>query len=160
MKIELTPIGYVKNSRKEIKDDHWGEVISEIELTSEFTEDALKGIEEFSHVEVIYYFDKADKNKIQKGTRHPRNNTDLPEVGMFAQRGKDRPNHLGLSLVRLIGCKDKSLSVKWLDAIDGTPVLDIKPVIRGFLPEPGEEIKQPLWISELMKDYWKKNNSK
>lgn len=153
MKIELTPIGYVKNSRKEIKNDHWGEVISEIELTGEFTEDALKGIEEFSHVEVIYYFDKADKNKINKGTRHPRNNKELPEVGIFAQRGKDRPNHIGLTIANVIKREAKVLTVKGLDAIDGTPIVDIKPVIKEFLPN--EEIFQPKWVSELMKDYWK-----
>ncbi len=155
MKIELTPIGYVKNSRKDITDDFWGEVISEIELTVEFSEEAIKGIEGFSHLEIIFYFDKADKNKVNKGARHPRGNTDWPKAGIFAQRAKDRPNQLGLSLVRLLKCKDKSIFVKWLDAVDGTPVLDIKPVIREFLPEPGEEIIQPDWASELMKDYWK-----
>ncbi len=154
MKIELKPIGYVKNSRKEITDDFWGEVISEIELTDEFTEEAIKGIEGFSHLEIIFYFDKTDNN-INKGSRHPRGNTDLPKIGIFAQRAKDRPNQLGLSLVRLLNCKGMSLFVKWLDAVDGTPVLDIKPVIREFLPEPGEEIKQPVWATELMKDYWK-----
>ncbi len=158
MKIELTPIAYVKNTRPEITDDFWGGVISEIILTDDFDESALKGIEEFSHLEIIYYFDKIEAGKIQTGARHPRNNPDWPETGIFAQRGKSRPNQLGLSLVRLVEKKGKSLLIKWLDAIDGTPVLDIKPVIKEFLPEPGEGIKQPVWASELMKDYWK--NSK
>jgi tRNA (adenine37-N6)-methyltransferase len=155
MEIKLSPIAYVQNSRKEISDDYWGGVVSEIILTEDFDESALKGINEFSHLEIIYYFDKVEHGKIETGARHPRNNTQWPETGVFAQRGKNRPNQLGLSLVTLIEYKGKSLFVKGLDAIDGTPVLDIKPVIREFLPEPGEEIKQPEWTGELMKDYWK-----
>lgn len=153
MKIELTPIAFVKNLRKEISDDFWGEIISEIELNDEFTKDALKGIEEYSHAEVIFYFDKADKSKVNKGSRNPRGNKNFPEAGIFAMRAKDRPNHLGLTIVQIVKCEDKSLFVKGLDAIDGTPVLDIKPVIKEFLPR--EEVIQPDWVSELMKDYWK-----
>lgn len=152
--IELKPVAYVKNTRKEISDDFWGGVISEIELTSDFGESAFNGIEEFSHLEIIFYFDKVNEDNIQKGARHPRNNPNWPETGIFAQRGKNRPNRLGLSLVRLIERKGRSLFVKWLDAIDGTPVIDIKPVLREFLPEPGEEIKQPSWAAELMLNYW------
>jgi tRNA (adenine37-N6)-methyltransferase len=153
--IELKPIGFIKNSRKKITDDFWGGIISEITLTSDFDESALKGIEGFSHLEIIFYFDRVENSKIKTGSGHPRNNPDWPETGIFAQRGKNRPNKLGLSLVRLIDLKGKTLSVKWLDAIDGTPVLDIKPVIREFLPEPGENISQPDWATELMRDYWK-----
>jgi tRNA-Thr(GGU) m(6)t(6)A37 methyltransferase TsaA len=155
MKIELKPIAYVKNSRKEISDDYWGGVISEITLADDFDESAFKGIEEFSHLEIIFYFDKVDESKIRKGAGHPRNNRDWAETGIFAQRGKNRPNQLGLSLVRLIERKDKTIYVKWLDAIDGTPILDIKPVLCEFLPEPGEEITQPNWATELMLNYWK-----
>ncbi len=147
------PIAFVKNSRTEISDDFWGEIISEIELTDEFTKDALKGIEEFSHAEILFYFDKAEKSKVNKGSRHPRGNNSFPEVGVFAQRVKDRPNHLGHTIVQIVKCEGKSLFVKGLDAIDGTPVLDIKPVIKEFLPR--EEVIQPAWVSELMKDYWK-----
>jgi len=151
----VMPIAFVKNSRKEISDDYWGGIISEITLTDEFDESALKGIEEFSHLEIIFYLDKVESDKIKTGAHHPRNNPNWPEVGIFAQRGKNRPNKLGLSLVRLIELKGKTLFVKWLDAIDGTPVLDIKPVIREFQLEPGEEIMQPKWANELMADYWK-----
>jgi tRNA-Thr(GGU) m(6)t(6)A37 methyltransferase TsaA len=153
MKIDLTPIGYVKNSRKDISDDFWGEVISEIELSSDLTEDALSGIEEFSHAEIIFYFDKADPEKVHKGLRHPRGNTAWPKVGIFVQRAKDRPNLLGHTIVKITGRKGRVFTVKALDAIDGTPVLDIKPVLKEFLPR--EEVKQPLWATELMNDYWK-----
>lgn len=153
--ITLKPVAFVKNSRKEISDDYWGGIISEITLTDDFDDTALKGIEEFSHLEIIFYFDKIKEKNIKTGSHHPRNNPNWPEAGIFAQRGKNRPNQLGLSLVRLIEHKGRSLFVKWLDAIDGTPVLDIKPVIKEFLPDPGEEIKQPKWAVELMSNYWK-----
>jgi tRNA-Thr(GGU) m(6)t(6)A37 methyltransferase TsaA len=151
----LKPIGLVKNSRIEMTDDYWGGVVSEITLVDEFGEAALEGIEEFSHLEIIFYFDRVEDKDIRRTSHHPRNNTSWPEVGIFAQRGKKRPNKLGLSLVKLIERRGRSLFVKWLDAIDGTPVIDIKPVIREFLPEPNELIIQPEWVSELMKNYWK-----
>ena len=153
MKIELKPIAYVKNSRKEIDDDFWGNIISEIHLTDDFTPDALQGITDYSHAEIIFYFDKADKGEINYGKKHPRGNTNWPEVGIYAQRRKDRPNHLGHTIVKILSTEGNVLKVKGLDAIDNTPVLDIKPVLKEFLPR--EEVTQPGWASELMKDYWK-----
>jgi tRNA-Thr(GGU) m(6)t(6)A37 methyltransferase TsaA len=151
--ITLEPIGIVKNSRKEISDDYWGGLISQIILNKNYGEDSLKGIEEFSHLEIIFYFDKVETGKIKSGASHPRSNPSWPEAGIFAQRGKNRPNQLGLTIVKLIKRESKILYVTGLDAIDGTPVLDIKPVIKEFLPF--EEIKQPLWAAELMLNYWK-----
>jgi len=143
----------VKNSRKEITDDFWGNVISEIQLTNEFSADALKGLAEFSHAEIIFNFDKADISKVNKSVRHPRDNKEWPEVGIFAMRAKDRPNHLGHTIVKIVSASGNILVVQGLDAIDNTPVLDIKPVIKEFLPR--EEVTQPYWVSELMSDYWK-----
>ncbi len=143
----------MKNSRKEITDDFWGNVISEIQLTNEFSGDALKGLAEFSHAEIIFYFDKADSSKVNKSVRHPRDNKEWPEVGIFAMRAKDRPNHLGHTIVKIVSASGNILVVQGLDAIDNTPVLDIKPVIKEFLPR--EEVTQPYWVSELMSDYWK-----
>lgn len=151
--ITLEPVGIIHNSRKEISDDYWGNIISEIILSDEFSEDAIEGIEEFSHVEIIFYFDKVLKENIKSGSIHPRNNANWPKTGIFAQRGKNRPNMLGLTIAKIISRIGKSLFVKGLDAIDGTPVLDIKPVIKEFLPD--EKIIQPLWSTELMQNYWK-----
>lgn len=151
--ITLNPIGTIYNERTDIEDDNWGNIISRIELNKSIDVLSLKGIEEFSHLEVIYYFDKVDDTKIINGARHPRNLKHLPEAGIFAQRGKNRPNKLGLTTVNLLKVEDKTLYVKGLDAINGTPVLDIKPVFKQFLPP--EEIKQPEWVNEIMKDYWK-----
>jgi tRNA-Thr(GGU) m(6)t(6)A37 methyltransferase TsaA len=142
----------VRNACKVVEDDYWGEVASVIELDSSFAEDALLQIEEFSHAEIIFYFHLVDENKIELGARHPRNNKDWPRVGIFAQRGKNRPNRLGASVAKIIKREGPRLFVQGLDAIDGTPVLDIKPVMREFLPR--EQVRQPQWATELMKNYW------
>ena len=150
--ITLQPIGLVKNSRKEIEDDGWGGVVSEIVLDESLSEESLWGIEEFSHAEVVFYFHKVDKEKIVTRARHPRNNPAWPRVGIFAQRGKNRPNRIGLAAVRIISRAGKVLRVEGLDAIDGTPVLDIKPILAEFLPQ--GDIRQPEWSKELMREYW------
>lgn len=150
--IELSPIAVVKNTRKAIEDDHWGEVVSTIHLLDPLQENALEGIESFSHVEIIFYFDKVQLDRIETGARHPRNNPDWPLVGIFAQRGKNRPNQIGITICKLLQHSGSTITVQGLDAVDGTPVLDIKPVIREFLPH--EEIRQPEWADELMKNYW------
>lgn len=149
----IEPIAFVKNSRIKIEDDYWGDVISEIILSDKIPESSLKGIEKFSHLEIIYYFHKANPNKISISTSHPRDNMDLPLTGIFAQRKKYRPNLIGTTIVKLIKAENKMLTVSGLDAINATPVIDIKPVFREFLPI--EEIFQPDWTYVLMKDYWK-----
>jgi tRNA-Thr(GGU) m(6)t(6)A37 methyltransferase TsaA len=150
MEIIFKPVAFVKNSRKEVIDDFWGSVVSEIELANEVPTEAFENIEHFSHLEIIFYFDKVDKI-VYSG--RPRSNPDYPIVGIFAQRKKDRPNHIGLTTVELIEHNGRSIKVKNLDAIDGTPILDIKPVFEEFSPK--NEIKQPKWVEDLMKDYWK-----
>ncbi|MDF1697812.1 MAG: SAM-dependent methyltransferase [Saprospiraceae bacterium] len=154
MKIEITPIGYVKNSRAKIEDDNWSEVLSEIVLNETIIPESLNGIEEFSHLEIIFYMDQVLDEKAIPQYRHPRNNLQLPKLGTFAQRNKNRPNKLGLTTVELIERNGRILRVKNLDAIHGTPVLDIKPVMKEFQPQ--NEIRQPEWTREIMKNYWKK----
>ena len=154
MQYSIQPVAYVKNNRKEILDDNWGSILSTIELAESMSVAALKGINEFSHLEVIFYFDKVSDDQIQYEARHPRNNQAYPEVGIFAQRGKNRPNKLGVTIIELVEVKDRILIVKGLDAIDGTPIIDIKPVMKEFLPK--GEVKQPSWSSSLMENYWGK----
>lgn len=151
--ITCKPTGYVHNSRRDLDDDDWGNIISEIRLEEAFAPESLDGIETFSHAEIIFYFDQVPSEKDIPVSRHPRGNQDWPKVGIFAQRNKDRPNHLGLTIVNIVKREGRSLFVKGLDALDGTPVLDIKPVFAEFLP--GAEIRQPKWSHELMKDYWR-----
>lgn len=154
MNIQLKPIAVVRNSRSEIEDDNWGDVISILELDPSMPEDALHGLEDFSHAEILYYFHLVPDSKIETGARHPRNNMDWPKVGILSQRGKNRPNRLGATLVKILRREGRHLEVQGLDAIDGTPILDIKPVMREFLPR--GEVHQPEWATELMKQYWKK----
>ena len=151
MSILLDPVAIVKNVRTAATDDFWGEIISEIVLLDHIPTEAFENIEQFSHLEIIYYFDKVDKSKIVYSGR-PRGNPDYPVMGIFSQRKKDRPNQLGLCTVELIGHIGRSIKVKYLDAIDDTPVLDIKPVFKEF--ELKTEIKQAPWVNDLMKYYW------
>ncbi len=155
MKITLEPIGYVRARRSTLEDDYWGNAEALIELAEHLPPDSLVGLETFSHAEIIFYFDQVDAAKIVVGARHPRNNPDWPKVGIFAQRGKNRPNQLGLTTVRILGVEGRHLRVAELDAVDGTPVLDIKPVMKEFLPR--TPVQQPDWSHELMRAYWEDN---
>src|SRR5208283_4392661 len=151
--ITLEPIGYVSSPRDDTSDDYWGDVEARIELRREFAPEAFDGIDEFSHVEVIYFFDRVPENCIERAARHPRGNRAWRQVGIFAQRGKNRPNRLGVSVARLVGRDGRQLVLQGLDAINGTPVLDIKPVMRELLP--AGEVRQPSWSHELMIHYWR-----
>lgn len=113
-----------------------------------------RGLEAFSHIEVIFLFHRVSGSDAVTGARHPRGNTAWPRVGIFAQRGKARPNRLGATIVRLLGVNARSLDVAGIDAIDGTPVVDIKPVVAEFLPR--GELRQPEWVTALMRQYWTK----
>jgi tRNA-Thr(GGU) m(6)t(6)A37 methyltransferase TsaA len=152
MELKFKSIGTVRNSRKTPTDDHWEEVISEIELSDDIPTEAFDGISGFSHLEIIYCFDKVKSNEIVFSSR-PRGNPDFPVVGIFGQRKKDRPNAIGLCTVEFLEHSARKIKVKYLDAIDGTPVLDIKPVFKEFQLK--GKIVQPKWVSELMKNYWK-----
>ena len=152
MEIKLRPVATVKNSRTTPTDDFWGEVISEIELCDHIPAEAFEGISDFSHLEIIYFFDEADNREIVFSGR-PRGNPDYPLVGIFAQRKKERPNTIGFCTVELLEHNGRTIKVKYLDAIDGTPVLDIKPVFKEYQPE--GDIRQPVWVADLMKNYWK-----
>jgi len=150
----IEPIAYVKNNRSKLEDDYWGGLISEIIVSNKIAEQSIKGIEEFSHLEIIFYFHLADMTKIEISSSHPRGNSKYPKVGIFSQRKKARPNLLGTAIIKLIKAEKNKLTVEGLDAVDGTPVIDIKPVFKEFLPE--DKIIQPDWVSDLMKNYWSK----
>ncbi|MDB5226502.1 MAG: transcriptional regulator [Bacteroidota bacterium] len=152
MEFIVKPVAFVKNSRKEIEDDNWSAVTSEIHLSEEIPEETLSGITDFSHLEILYVFHQLQPGNVLLKTEHPRENPAFPKVGIFAQRKKNRPNLIGLTIVELVKAEGRKLTVKNLDAIDGTPVIDIKPVMKEFLPQ--GEVKQPQWSAELMKNYW------
>jgi tRNA-Thr(GGU) m(6)t(6)A37 methyltransferase TsaA len=150
---EIKPIASVRSPRKDLSDDFWGKVDADIVLADHLPEEAFAGLGDFSHVEIIFLMDRVDPAKIETGARHPRERTDWPLVGIFAQRGKARPNRLGLTRATIRKVEGRVLTVRGLDAIDGTPVIDVKPWMSEFAPI--GETRQPAWASELMADYYK-----
>jgi len=148
----IEPVGYVRSPRTEAIDDDWDAITSTVTLDARFGPDALAGLEEFSHVEVVYVFDRVDPAGVETAARRPRGNPAWPTVGIFAQRAKGRPNRIGVSVCRLLGVEGLTVTVQGLDAIDGTPVVDLKPYMAEFGPR--GEIHQPAWSHELMRGYW------
>lgn len=149
---EMKPIGHIEAARVVVEDDFWGGMEARIVLTDAVEPDALAGLEDFSHAEIIYVLDQVPPEKIIRGARHLRNNPAWPKVGILAQRGKNRPNRIGSTIVKIIRREGATLVVSELDTVNGTPVLDIKPVMQEFLPRP--PVTQPIWSLELMRDYW------
>jgi tRNA (adenine37-N6)-methyltransferase len=151
--IKMQSVGIVHSTRKKAEDDNWDSEKVYVELdASQFSSEAFAGLSDFSHVEILFYMDQVDPQKIEKTARHPRNNTEWPKVGIFAQRGKNRPNQIGTTICRVLKVDGAKLHLEGLDAIDGSPVLDIKPWVSEFAPR--GSIFQPQWISELMRKYW------
>jgi tRNA (adenine37-N6)-methyltransferase len=149
-------IGYVQCERAEPIDDHWDAFPSIIHLDSDrFGSEALQGLESFSHVEIFYVFDKVEDAEINTSARHPRGRADWPKIGIFAQRGKGRPNRIGATVCKIESIAGTELRLTGLDAINGTPVIDIKPVMSGFLPR--GNFSEPDWAAEIMRDYWSKS---
>ena len=154
MRIEIRPIGFVHSDRKDAVDDNWGSVHSYIELADDIPTESIDGLLDFSHVEIIYHFHKVQPESIIVKSEHPRENPEYPKVGIFAQRKKARPNRLGLTVAHLDSIDGRKIYLSRFDGIDGTPVIDIKPLYIEYLPADPAAIKQPPWVTELMKQYW------
>ena len=153
MTFTMTPIGHVCGGRADPIDDDWGQSRAVIELDpARFDDTALAGLDAFSHAEIIFVFDKVGEDEIVSGARHPRGRKDWPKIGIFAQRGKNRPNRIGLTVCRVLSVSGRRLEVEGLDAIDGTPILDIKPFMAGFAPRGA--VREPAWAGEIMSGYW------
>ena len=152
--ITLEPVGVVVGGRSEAIDDDWGGVEAVIRLDdAQFGPDAVAGLAAFSHLVVVFLFHLVDPADVETGARRPRGNPEWPEVGMFAQRARMRPNRLGVSTCRLLAVEGLDLHVRGLDAIASSPVLDVKPFIREFEP-PATDVRQPTWSTELMQGYY------
>ena len=153
MTFVIEAVGHVRGGRAEAIDDDWGPSRARIDLDpARFGPEALFGLTDFSHAEIIFVFDRITDAEIVTGARRPRGREDWPLVGIFAQRGRNRPNRLGVSVCRILAVDGLTLEVEGLDAIDGTPVVDIKPVLSGFLPR--GEVREPVWAGEIMETYW------
>jgi tRNA (Thr-GGU) A37 N-methylase len=152
--VELQPVGQVISIIDRERDDHWGKIVAEIRLdSSRFEPAALDGLQEFSHVEVIFLLDQVSESAVENRTRHPRENPRWPKVGIFAQRGRRRPNRLGATICQIVSVEGLSLHVRGLDAFNGSPIIDIKPVMAEFLPDRAS-VREPQWARELMADYF------
>ena len=150
----LHRIGTVLGGRDEWVEDNWYGVTATIRLdASRFDPGAVQGLDAFSHLEVVFLFDRVDPAKIRTDPRPSRGKPQWPPVGVFAGHGPFRPNRLGVSRCRLLGMDGLDLHVADLDALDRTPVLDIKPYMREF--EPIDPVSQPGWSRELMQDYYR-----
>ena len=149
----IQAIGRISCGRTEPDDDNWDAFPATIRLDqAAFGPDVLQGLESFSHVEVLYIFDRVGDEEINTSARHPRAREDWPKIGIFAQRGKGRPNRIGATICRVVSVQGIELKVLGLDAIDGTPVIDIKPVMSGF--QPRGAFREPSWAQEIMRAYW------
>jgi tRNA-Thr(GGU) m(6)t(6)A37 methyltransferase TsaA len=151
--ISLEPIGIVHGGRTEALDDRWGAIEAEIRLDPAcVSPEATRGLDEFSHVVVVFHMHRVAEARVETGARHPRERADWPKVGILAQPARSRPNRIGVTAVELIAVDGLTLRVRGLDAVDGTPILDIKPYITGFAPR--GTIREPAWAKELMASYW------
>jgi len=140
---DLEPIGAVRSPVKESVKREWRDVVSELVIYSHYAP-ALGHIEEFSHVIVVYWMHHVSPLQRSVLTVHPMNDDELPLVGVFAARSPSRPNPLGIMTAELIERRANVLVVRGLDAIDGTPVLDIKPFLGGYDAPAGARV--PVWL--------------
>ncbi|MDR3540487.1 MAG: tRNA (N6-threonylcarbamoyladenosine(37)-N6)-methyltransferase TrmO [Desulfosporosinus sp.] len=147
----MRTIGVVKSPVTEGIDENWGSVVSEIYLNPSLVT-GLTGIDQFDHIIVVFYMDRSSFDPKGDLIRRPQGRSDMPEVGIFAQRAKHRPNPIGITAVELIKIIGNVLTVKGLDAIDGTPILDLKP----YYPEYDRILEPtvPEWVTRLMKNYF------
>ncbi len=149
--ITVTPIGVVRGGRTEIYEDHWGDVTSTIVLDpAELEPDATIGLAGFSHIEVVFHFHLAFSTR--RSAFHPRGDAAWPMTGVLAGRSPLRPNHLGVSRCELLSVDGLRLTVRGLDALDGSPVLDVKAYSSALAPR--GEVREPGWVRELMRDYY------
>jgi len=149
--IKLIPIGFVSSPMTEQTDENWGQITSRILLQPEYI-GGLSGLEDFSHAIIITYLHQAGYEKEKHLQRRPRGLESMPKVGIFSQRSKDRPNPIGVTAVKILNVGESHIEVQGLDAINNTPVLDIKPYYPHYdridLP------KIPEWVNRLMERYF------
>lgn len=148
--MKCTLIGHVKSEVTEPADMNWGQVESEIILEPEYAP-GLLGLEGFSHLLVLTFLHEAEYNPEKHLRRHPQEREDMPLLGIFAQRARHRPNRIGVTAVEILEVGKDRVKVRALDAIDGTPVIDIKPYVPVY---DSRDAKTPEWMNKIMQDYF------
>jgi tRNA-Thr(GGU) m(6)t(6)A37 methyltransferase TsaA len=149
--IPLHVIGTVRNGRDDADDRGWGSLVSTIELLPEFAA-GLEGLESFTHCLVLFFMHHDPDREALVLRRRPRGRADMPLLGVFAQRARMRPNRAGITAVEIVRVEPGRLVVRGLDALDGTPVLDVKPYVPVFDRRDGARV--PEWMDRLMEGYF------
>ncbi|MDP3998493.1 MAG: tRNA (N6-threonylcarbamoyladenosine(37)-N6)-methyltransferase TrmO [bacterium] len=142
--IQIKPLGRAKNRIRQPMLPGWKDVITEIVIDKNYAK-GLDGIEDYSHVSVIYWMDKEGECHLR---HHPQNREDVPYVGVFACRCPQRPNPIAISTVPLLQRRGNTIKVKGLDIVDGTPILDIKPYTPQY--DLVKKAKVPPWVKNLV----------
>ncbi len=151
MPVECGAIGVVRNAVREPTDAGWGSVVSRVEVRPEF-QAGLQGLDQFSHAIVVFLMHRAQFVPATHVVRRPQERLDMPLVGIFAQRARHRPNAIGVTTVSIERLESCAVLVRGLDAIDGTPVLDIKPYVPAY--DRPRDPRVPEWIERLMGGYF------
>jgi tRNA-Thr(GGU) m(6)t(6)A37 methyltransferase TsaA len=149
--MNVETIGTVRSEVIEPVDENWGNVESEIHLVDSLA-GGLQGIEQFSHLIVVFFMHESVFDLETHLVRRPRDRSDMPLAGAFAQRARHRPNPIGITAVELVRVRGNVVTVNGLDAIDGTPVLDLKPYLPEWDCRPDAKI--PQWVKKLMEGYF------
>ncbi|MBS1914235.1 MAG: tRNA (N6-threonylcarbamoyladenosine(37)-N6)-methyltransferase TrmO [Bacteroidetes bacterium] len=147
----MQTIGYVHSPVALETDEGWGNAVAEIHLYDDLAA-GLHGLTDFSHAVIVFLMHHASFDPARHLLRAPRDRNDMPRTGIFAQRAKHRPNPIGITTVPILGIAPGVLRVRGLDAIDGTPVLDIKPYVPAF--DAVENPTVPEWMDRLMHGYF------
>ena len=148
--MEFVIIGEVKSPITEAVDMNWGEVVSEIVLKPEFAP-GLLGLGDFSHAMILTFLHEAKYVPEVHLRRHPQERQDMPLLGIFAQRARHRPNRIGVTACEIVEVTDTSVKVRALDAINGTPVIDVKPYVPVY---DRKDATIPKWMEKMMKGYF------
>ena len=164
--IELKPVGFVKNQAHEtnwgnnLADSTWqekaarmkeqGQAISELVINPEL-DGILDGIEEFSHLMVLYWSHLIPENRRNVTRVHPMGSKDFPLVGTFATHSPARPNSILVTVVKLLERNGNVLKVTGLDAMDGSPILDIKTYMPDMWKQ--KDIRMPDWVKKMRQTF-------
>jgi tRNA-Thr(GGU) m(6)t(6)A37 methyltransferase TsaA len=149
--VNVVPIGHVASPVAAQSDRDWGSVVSRVVVDPPYAA-GLRGLEEFSHLLVVTWLHEAAFDAAHDLVRRPRGLASMPATGIFAQRAKDRPNPIGITAVRIRALGPGWVEVSGLDAIDGTPVLDLKPYVPQY--DRVSDARVPAWMGTLMEGYF------
>jgi tRNA-Thr(GGU) m(6)t(6)A37 methyltransferase TsaA len=150
--VEIEPIGTVSSPRADPSYTvGWGDVVATILLEESLGAHSLDGLTDFSHAEIVFWFNQVTRRESYAEVSRARGRDDMPLIGVFGARGPNRPNPIGVSACEILAVAERTLTLRGLDAVDGTPVLDIKPVQARLVPT---RVREPEWSARLMSDYF------